>query len=249
MRWVEWYVMDRMPVSYCERPLVCKNAKMQPISAATLQKFLDAPYGHVREVIATTLPDKFVIALDALTTAFCPLGDEEHLSAQSLFDLIADTLSTYNRPRRFQLPVNDFLADKELLLAKIHALMKHLNTIKCRAALRKVTPLAPVLRSVTRWSSTFNMVERGEESEHVEELLETLMDLNEVTKALQDSTLTKSGIIKIISGSCLTTREQEAYKAFKRPATNGTVEETSRSFLAPVFQKALEPRTSYIPLA
>ncbi|KAG4229623.1 hypothetical protein PC116_g22055 [Phytophthora cactorum] len=59
----------------------------------------------------------------------------------------------------------------------------------------------------------------------------------------------ESGIIKIISGSCLTTREQEAYKAFKRPATNGTVEETSRSFLAPVFQKALEPRTSYIPLA
>ncbi|KAG3156840.1 hypothetical protein PC128_g21781 [Phytophthora cactorum] len=102
----------------------------------------------------------------------------------------------------------------------------------------------------------------GEESEHVEELLETLMDLNEVTKALQDSTLTtrlaadivnypalESGIIKIISGSCLTTREQEAYKAFKRPATNGTVEETSRLFLAPVFQKALEPRTSYIPLA
>ncbi|KAG3156841.1 hypothetical protein PC128_g21780 [Phytophthora cactorum] len=68
MRWVEWYVMDRMPVSYCERPLVCKNAKMQPISAATLQKFLDALYGHVREVIATTLPDKFGIALDALTT-------------------------------------------------------------------------------------------------------------------------------------------------------------------------------------
>ncbi|KAG2854150.1 hypothetical protein PC113_g13560 [Phytophthora cactorum] len=248
MRWVEWYVMDRMPVSYCERPLVCKNAKMQPISAATLQKFLDAPYGHVREVIATTLPDKFVIALDALTTAFCPLGDEEHLSAQSLFDLIADTLSTYNRPCESVLfMIGDNCS--ELLLAKIHALMKHLNTIKCRAALRKVTPLAPVLRSVTRWSSTFNMVERGEESEHVEELLETLMDLNEVTKALQDSTLTKSGIIKIISGSCLTTREQEAYKAFKRPATNGTVEETSRSFLAPVFQKALEPRTSYIPLA
>ncbi|KAG6954994.1 hypothetical protein JG688_00012100, partial [Phytophthora aleatoria] len=197
--------------------------------------------------------------------AFCPLGDEEDLSAQSLFDLIADTLSTCNRPRRFQLAVNDFLADKELLLAKIHALMKHLSTIKCRAALRKVTPLAPVLRIVTRWSSTFNMVERyvnlrpallsmdhatvakhdiarfllsGEESEHVEELLETLMDLNEITKALQDSALTKSGIIKIISGSRLTTREQEAYKAFKHPATNGTVEETSRSFLAPVFQKA-----------
>ncbi|KAG3067651.1 hypothetical protein PC121_g10473 [Phytophthora cactorum] len=58
----------------------------------------------------------------------------------------------------------------------------------------------------------------------------------------------ESGIINIISGSSLTTREQETCKAFKRPATNVLVEETSRSFLAPVFQKASEPRTSYIPL-
>ncbi|KAF1786047.1 6-pyruvoyl tetrahydropterin synthase/QueD family protein [Phytophthora cactorum] len=182
-RWVEWCVMDHMPVSFCERPLVRKNAKMEPISAATLQKYLDALYGHVREMIATTLPDKFGITLDALTTggrhyfaimatfddpsaaqpkqrnpkydesiqclacrfvllALCPLGNEEDLSAQSLFDFIPDTLSTYNglnqaigrkvgalpfigcASHRFQLAVNDFLADKELLLAKIHALMK-----------------------------------------------------------------------------------------------------------------------------
>ncbi|KAG2764497.1 hypothetical protein PC116_g14753 [Phytophthora cactorum] len=68
LRWVEWCVMDLMPVSFCERPLVRKNAKMEPISAATLQNYLDALYGHVREVIATTLSDKFGIALDALTT-------------------------------------------------------------------------------------------------------------------------------------------------------------------------------------
>ncbi|KAG6954801.1 hypothetical protein JG688_00012183 [Phytophthora aleatoria] len=98
-----------------------------------------------------------------------------------------------------------------------------------------------------------------EESEHVDEPLETLMDLVEVTKALQDSTFImidarrafdwvvrqypalkarhaadaaivnypalESGIIKIISGSRLTTREQGACK------------------------KASEPRTSYISLA
>ncbi|KAG3060677.1 hypothetical protein PC121_g13335 [Phytophthora cactorum] len=331
-RWVEWCIRDRMPVSFCERPLVRKNAKMEPISAATLQKYLDALYGLVREVTATTLPDKFGIVLDALTTggrhyfaimavfddpsaaqpkqrhlnydesiqcltrrfvllAFCPLGDEEDLSTQSLVDLIDDTLSTYNWPwesvrfmtgdncsvnqaigrkvgalpfigcasHRFQFALNDFLADKELLLAKFHVLMKHLSTIKCRAALRKVMPLAPVLRNVTRWSSTFNMVQRDEESVHVEELLVTLMDLNEVTKALQVSTLAmvatvnypalESGSIKIISGSRLTTREQKTCKAFKRPTTNATVEETSRSFFAPVFQKASEPRTFYIPLA
>ncbi|KAG6959599.1 hypothetical protein JG687_00008698, partial [Phytophthora cactorum] len=60
-RWVEWCVMDRMPVSFCERPLVRKNAKMEPISAATLQKYLDALYGHIREVIATTLPDNAAV--------------------------------------------------------------------------------------------------------------------------------------------------------------------------------------------
>ncbi|KAF1785835.1 hypothetical protein GQ600_8228 [Phytophthora cactorum] len=48
-RWVEWCIRDRMPVSFCERPLVRKNAKMEPISAATLQKYLDALYGLVRE--------------------------------------------------------------------------------------------------------------------------------------------------------------------------------------------------------
>ncbi|KAF1785950.1 Zinc finger, BED-type [Phytophthora cactorum] len=170
MRWVEWYVMDRMPVSYCERPLVCKNAKMQPISAATLQKFLDALYGHVREVIATTLPDKFVIALDALTTAEAAESnyDEGIQCARRAFDWVGRQYPAFE---------------------------------------------ARLAADIVNYPAL------------------------------------ESGIIKIISGSCLTTREQEAYKAFKRPATNGTVEETSRSFLAPVFQKALEPRTSYIPLA
>ncbi|KAL4176047.1 hypothetical protein KRP22_001002 [Phytophthora ramorum] len=37
-RWIEWYVVERMPVSFCERPLVYKNAKMDPIAAATLKK-------------------------------------------------------------------------------------------------------------------------------------------------------------------------------------------------------------------
>ncbi|GMF43142.1 unnamed protein product [Phytophthora fragariaefolia] len=121
---------------------------------------------------------------------------------------------------RFQLVVNAFLADHEPVLAQIHALMKHLSTIKCRAALRKVTPLAPVMRNATRWSSTFSMVQRydkicgallaldhatvakhgiagflltPEETEAARTLLKSLHELNEVSKALQDSTLTLVG--------------------------------------------------------
>ncbi|ETN18002.1 hypothetical protein PPTG_05641 [Phytophthora nicotianae INRA-310] len=46
-RWIEWCVMERMPVSFCERPLVRKNVKMDPISAETLQKYLDLVYLHM----------------------------------------------------------------------------------------------------------------------------------------------------------------------------------------------------------
>ncbi|KAF1791827.1 hypothetical protein PC129_g10449 [Phytophthora cactorum] len=47
-RWIEWCVMDRMPVSFCELPIVRSNAKMEPISAAALQKYIDLLYTYVR---------------------------------------------------------------------------------------------------------------------------------------------------------------------------------------------------------
>ncbi|ETL79431.1 hypothetical protein L917_19940 [Phytophthora nicotianae] len=259
-RSIEWCVLDRMPVSFCERALVRKNASMVPMAASTLQRHIDLLYGYVRDVIAAKLPEKFGLVLDGWSSggrhfiaimavyhdasvnnvggrkpgydesiqcvsrrfvllAFCPLGDEEDLGAQSLFDLIADTLSTFNKPWE-SLAVNAYLADHEPMLAKIHALMKHLSTIKCRATLRKVTSLAPVMRNATRWSSTFSMVQRydkicsallvldhatvakhdiahflltPEETEAARSFLKSLHELNEVSKALQDSTLTLVG--------------------------------------------------------
>uniref|UniRef100_H3GFM1 BED-type domain-containing protein n=1 Tax=Phytophthora ramorum TaxID=164328 RepID=H3GFM1_PHYRM len=284
---------QRMPASFCERPLVYKNAKMDPIAATTLKKYINLLYGYVRDVIAVKLPDLFGIALDGwlsggrhfvaimavynetstandgqrnpsyddsiqclsrrfVLLAICPFAEEVDLGAQSLYDLIADTLATFNKPwssvlfmigdncsvnqsigrkagalpfigcasHRFQPAVNDFLGDEESLLAKIHALMKHLSTIKGRSALRKVTPLAPVMRNATRWSSTFAILERyvkphpvllaldhatvtkhgmakilltDEAATHAHEMLKKLGELNEVTKALQDSTLTLVG--------------------------------------------------------
>jgi hypothetical protein len=63
-RWIEWCVIERMPVSFCERPLVRKNAKMGPIAAATLMKYINLLYGYVRDGVAVTLPEQFGIALD-----------------------------------------------------------------------------------------------------------------------------------------------------------------------------------------
>ncbi|ETI53129.1 hypothetical protein F442_03865 [Phytophthora nicotianae P10297] len=202
--------MDRMPVSFCERFLVRKNAKMEPISAATLQKYIDLLYTYVRDDIALKLSEKFgVVIRDGRHFIVMAVFDDPTVSKPKernpnydesiqcltrCFVLLAfsDTLSTFNRPwesiifmigdncsvnqaigrklgalpfigcasHRFQLAVNDVLANEDTLLAKIHALMKHLSTIKCRAALRKVTPLASAVRNATRWLIVFSMVER-----------------------------------------------------------------------------------------
>ena len=45
-------------------------------------------------------------------------------------------------------------------MKKIHELMVKLSTIKQAAKLRRSTPLQPVKRNVTRWSSTFSMLKR-----------------------------------------------------------------------------------------
>lgn len=100
--------------------------------------------------------------------AFSPIDEERGLSAQSLYHLIADILTRYERPwdavdimigyncsvnqcigrkvgavpliccasHRFNLPMKDFLAKEEGLLAKVHAFMKRLTTLKGRALLR-----------------------------------------------------------------------------------------------------------------
>ncbi|ETO81810.1 hypothetical protein F444_03950 [Phytophthora nicotianae P1976] len=69
--------MDRMPVSFCERPLVRKNAKMEPISAATLQKYIHILYTYVRDDIALKLSKKFGVVLS---------GGRHFIAIMAVFD-------------------------------------------------------------------------------------------------------------------------------------------------------------------
>jgi hypothetical protein len=185
-----------------------------------------------------------------------PVEEEEDLLAQNLFDLIADTLSQYEKPwesvlfmvgdnssvnqyigrregalsmvgcasHRFNLATKDFISPNEPLLSRIHARMKCLSEMKCRAMLRKVMPLAPILRNDTRWSSCYAMVERyysveptlralvhvtvaeydldflllsHRENERDFALRDDLSKMEGVTKALQVSTLTLSGVRRL----------------------------------------------------
>lgn len=57
-------MLDRMPLSLCERALVRTNASMAPIAASTLQRYIALLYGYVRDVIAAKLPEKFGLVLD-----------------------------------------------------------------------------------------------------------------------------------------------------------------------------------------
>ena len=61
---------------------------------------------------------------------------------------------------RLKLAVKFYIEKEEHIVRKIHELMKKLSTLKNRGALRKKTPLCPILRNVTRWSSTYCMIER-----------------------------------------------------------------------------------------
>ena len=88
--------------------------------------------------------------------------------------------------------------------------MKKLQTIKKSAVLRKQTPLRPLTRNKTRWSSTYTMLERyltiqqfidthdedledmmlsKKEHKRVEELVTHLRNFDEVTKTLQEKTI------------------------------------------------------------
>ncbi|KAE9321784.1 hypothetical protein PR003_g17390 [Phytophthora rubi] len=61
---------------------------------------------------------------------------------------------------RFNLAVKKYLEPHERLLSEVNDLMVELRPEKNRAELKKYTELLPVKRNVTRWSSTFTMVQR-----------------------------------------------------------------------------------------
>lgn len=69
---------------------------------------------------------------------------------------------------RLNLATQTFLLPLESMLTKIEYLMKKLRSIKNSAALRRFTHLSPILRNVTRWSSTYAMIQRYlEMKEHI----------------------------------------------------------------------------------
>ena len=117
---------------------------------------------------------------------------------------------------RFNLAVRALLQDDEPLVSKIQNIMVKLRTLLLSAKLRKLTPIAPRIRNITRWSSTYEMIVRYVrlkdflpaldsdeidalsltpfENRRVDTLLQQLELLESVTKVLQDDTTTMSDV-------------------------------------------------------
>jgi len=78
---------------------------------------------------------------------------------------------------RFNLAVNTFLTEHDLLLRKVNNLMSQLRQANNAAELNKLTPLRAKKRNVTRWSSTYEMLERFMEQRPHIRLVEAVEDL------------------------------------------------------------------------
>jgi hypothetical protein len=61
---------------------------------------------------------------------------------------------------RFNLACKKYLESNEQVLQKIQSLMTTLRQVKQAGKLRTKTDLEPIIRNVTRWSSTFEMIKR-----------------------------------------------------------------------------------------
>ncbi|KAG2880461.1 hypothetical protein PC116_g23999 [Phytophthora cactorum] len=142
------------------------------------------------------------IVMSNLPLSFC----ESELTRQytSLPAVAVDTL-------RVNLEIKRFLEPHEEDLENVQVLMRKLRTVKEAAKLRAKTPLLPVLRQETWWSSTFATVDRyvrlreflsaddGEiadlllpRSTHrsLQTLLEEMKDIESISKKLQSDGLT-----------------------------------------------------------
>lgn len=136
----------------------------------------------------------------------CLIGD--NCSTNRSIARIAKCFFVGCASHRLNLGVKLLLQSYSDLVTAIHKIMVHLRTIKGRAALRKLSPLAPIVSNVTRWSSVKDMVARytklldviggivplelqlsPAQNRSVTQMLTTIEDLDVLTKLFQDPSL------------------------------------------------------------
>ncbi|DAZ98313.1 TPA: hypothetical protein N0F65_008899, partial [Lagenidium giganteum] len=114
-RWLEWIVMDGLPLTFCEKRLATKNTSLQPICSKTLKRYREIFETSVQKRVAESLRDKvlgrildawteagthfvavFAIAPDeALLVVHHTLENEADMGSDSMMDLLDESLDQY----------------------------------------------------------------------------------------------------------------------------------------------------------
>ena len=113
--WLEWTIMESREFSFCEKDLVRKYTKLEPLSRASLMKYMNMVTVKVENEITKDLPTKFGLIIDGWSSgtthylavfacypsnspllAFSPLLNEEDLNAESHVEFIETILTLYN---------------------------------------------------------------------------------------------------------------------------------------------------------
>ena len=118
--WLEWVIMDNLPLSFVEKELTRKNTNLLEVGTKTLMKYVLELRKRVETCIIQELPEHFGLVTDgwseksthytALFAAFeknsqletpllalSPPSDEEHYDKHMQYTLIIDCVSKYHR--------------------------------------------------------------------------------------------------------------------------------------------------------
>ncbi|DBA01382.1 TPA: hypothetical protein N0F65_007279 [Lagenidium giganteum] len=113
--WIDWIVMDDLPLNICDKPRTRKNTNLKPIESATLFKYMNAQAQKVINVIKAQLAgQRLGLQLDGWTevgthymaiiaskpapkfiSCFSSLEDESDMGADSIIELLGDMFDLF----------------------------------------------------------------------------------------------------------------------------------------------------------
>jgi hypothetical protein len=125
-RWIEWIVMNNLPLSTVEDELTRKNTNLAPLTVKTFKVYLHKVVKGVETVIGRTLPDQFGLVVDGWSEdtthyfavfavfgaiidgkevakryllAMSPLADETQFTAENHVEFIEQQLDLFGKTR------------------------------------------------------------------------------------------------------------------------------------------------------
>ncbi|KAJ0392173.1 hypothetical protein P43SY_009915 [Pythium insidiosum] len=166
---------------------------MQPVSATSLTKYLGELYTHTREKVVATVPDRFGLVIDGWTS-----GSRHFIAIFAVYDdPTVDVVPAAAQRRRES--GHEFDPDIECLTRK-HVLLSFCpveeeDDLRAQSVFVELEPAIGSLDhdSFVKLQLTSVMLDPAEVAQ-VRLLSEQLAQLDEVTHALQDSTLTLVGV-------------------------------------------------------